>query len=495
MMPLRIARRSIGGFVHTTFTAALLGAAVLASSLPANAQNSDGAALPEQPGAPALQNQAVPAPPGAAEPAAQPAGLLERKRLLGTLGGVRTALDRYGVDLGITETSEVLGNVTGGVRRGAAYEGLTQVSLSVDLGKAVGLAGGTFTVSGLQIHGRGLTDNLSNLNVASGIEANRSTRLYELWFQQELFGGKADVKIGQQAADAEFITSEYSGLFVNESFGWPTLPAVDLPSGGPAYPLAALGVRLRAKPVPNVAVLLGVFNGDPAGRGEGNPLERNRSGTNFDLNGGTFVIGEVQYALNSGEGATGLPGTYKLGAWYHSRAQDNQLFSDAGLLSGTGTADPITGRRNNYSIYAVVDQLIYRPPGVKDGGLGVFARAMGAPGDRNQVNVFVSGGVSYKGLFGREDDTVGLGVSWARISDTFRASDAALARSTAAFSPIRSSEVVLELTYQAKIAPWLILQPDFQYVFNPGGGISNPSRPDRRIGDAAIFGLRTSITF
>ena len=475
--------------------AAVLGIAVL-TSVPAKAQVPDDSPLPPQPGSPAQQNQAVPTPPGAVALGAEPAGLLERKRLLGDVGGVRPVLERYGVNLGITETSEVLGNVTGGVRRGAVYEGLTQVSLNVALEKAVGLKGGTFAVSGLQIHGRGLTtNNLQNLNVVSGIEANRSTRLFELWYQQEFFGGKADVKIGQQAADAEFITSEYSGLFVNASFGWPTLPAVDLPSGGPAYPLAALGVRLRAKPVPNIAVLLGVFNGDPAGRGEGNPLERNRSGTNFDLNGGTFVIGEVQYALNSGEGAAGLPGTYKLGASYHSRAQDNQFFSDAGLLSGTGPADPITGRRNNYSIYAVVDQLVYRPPGMKDGGLGVFARAMGAPGDRNQVNVFVSGGVTYKGGFGREDDTVGLGVSWARISDTFRASDAALARSTAAFSPIRSSEVVLELTYQAKIAPWLVVQPDFQYVFNPGGGIVNPNRPDRRIGDAAILGFRTTITF
>ena len=486
--------------MQATFTAALFGAAVLAAAFPVRAQGTDGASLPPQPGSPAQQNQAVPTPPGATQQEVEPAGLLERKRLLGTLGGVRTVLDRYGVNLGITETSEALGNATGGVRRGAVYEGLTQVSLNVDLGKAIGLAGGTFTVSGLQIHGRGLTtDNLPNLNVVSGIEANRSTRLYELWYQQELFGGRADVRIGQQPADAEFITSEYSGLFVNASFGWPTLPAVDLPSGGPAYPLAALGVRLRAKPAPNVAVLLGVFNGDAAGRGDGNPLERNRSGTNFDLNGGTFVIGEVQYATNAGEGAAGLPGTFKLGAWYHTRAVDNQFFSDSSLSSGPGSADPISKRRNNYSVYAVVDQLVYRPPGVKDGGLGVFARAMGAPGDRNLVNVFVDGGVTYKGVFGREDDTVGLGVGWARISDTFRASDAALAtstaRSTGGFSPVRTSEVVLELTYQAKITPWWVVQPDFQYVFNPGGGIPNPNRPDRRIGDAAIFGVRTTITF
>ena len=38
-------------------------------------------------------------------------------------------------------------------------------------------------------------------------------------------------------------------------------------------------------------------------------------------------------------------------------------------------------------------------------------------------------------------------------------------------------------------------QPDFQYVINPGGGLPNPRRPDRRIGDAAILGLRGTVTF
>jgi porin len=39
------------------------------------------------------------------------------------------------------------------------------------------------------------------------------------------------------------------------------------------------------------------------------------------------------------------------------------------------------------------------------------------------------------------------------------------------------------------------VQPDFQYVFNPGGGILNPNQPTQRIGNEAIFGLRNSMTF
>ena len=71
------------------------------------------------------------------------------------------------------------------------------------------------------------------------------------------------MKIGQQSADLEFITSEYEDLFINSGFGWPTLPAVDLPSGGPAYPLATPGIRLRAKPTDDVTALIGAVQRQP----------------------------------------------------------------------------------------------------------------------------------------------------------------------------------------------------------------------------------------
>ena len=61
--------------------------------------------------------------------------------------------------------------------------------------------------------------------------------------------------------------------------------------------------------------------------------------------------------------------------------------------------------------------------------------------------------------------------------------------------PVRSSESYLELTYQYQAAPWLLLQPDVQYVYGPGGGVANPLARGRRVGNEAVFGLRTSIAF
>ncbi|MBV8525943.1 MAG: carbohydrate porin, partial [Acetobacteraceae bacterium] len=332
-------------------------------------------------------------------PAPEVGGLWQRDRLLGDMLGLRTVLGGYGVSLGLQETSEVWGNPTGGVSQGMAYDGLTEMSLGLDLEKAIGLKGGLFNVSAFQIHERGLTlTRIDNLNVISSIEARPTARLFELWYQQSFFDGKLDIRVGQLAADQEFVLSTYGSLFINSSFGWPTLNAADLPAGGPAYPFATPGVRLRARPVEPLLVQAGIYNGNPAGPGVGDPQERNSSGTIFILTG-VFVIGEIQYAINQGEGATGLPGTYKLGGWYNSNPFPDQRFDFLGIsLASPDSVGIPRSLRNNYSIYAVADQLVYRPAGAKEGGIGLFARVMGAPGDRNLINFFADGGVTYRGV-------------------------------------------------------------------------------------------------
>ncbi len=199
--------------------------------------------------------------PGAAQSASSggPLGFLsatwDSPNLLGDMGGLRPALAKYGVTLNAIENAETFGNLTGGVRQGFEVNGLTTVSLRVDAQKAFGLNGGSFNISGLQIWGGYLSaTNLLNLQTVTGIEAPVGIRLWELWYLQK-FGDKFDIKIGEQSIDQEFIISDSSSFFLNAVFGWPMLPTADLPGGGPAYPLAGLGVRGRAQPTDNVTVL------------------------------------------------------------------------------------------------------------------------------------------------------------------------------------------------------------------------------------------------
>ncbi len=198
-------------------------------------------------------------------------GISKSGNLLGDMWGLRPLLGKYGISLAVSETSEVLGNVTGGLHQGFEYDGLTQMAVQLDTQQAFGWYGGTFRASALQIHGRNLSaDNLLTLQTASGIEADPGARLWELWYQQKfLEEDRADVKIGQMSLDQEFIVSQNALVFVNTMFGWPLVPSDDLPGGGPAYPLSALGVRLRARPTDSLTALLAVTNGNPRAQQSG----------------------------------------------------------------------------------------------------------------------------------------------------------------------------------------------------------------------------------
>lgn len=153
--------------------------------------------------------------------------------------------------------------------------------------------------------------------------------------------------------------------------------------------------------------------------------------------------------------------------------------------------------RGDWAVYAVLDRMIWQDPEELDKTLNLFIRPMGTPlGDRNLIDFSLNAGITLHEPFPhRDDDTFGIGMGYARVSGRAAALDRATALFTGAFTPIRNGETFVEATYQYQVTPWLTLQPDFQYVFNPGAGIANPSAPTRKIEDEAVFGLRTSVLF
>ncbi len=420
--------------------------------------------------------------------------------------GLRTDLSHYGISLGIEETSEVLGNVTGGSRRGFDYDGLTQAVLQLNTQRAFGWYGGTFNVSALQVHGRNLSsDNLQSLETASGIEADRSTRLWELWYDQKFLDeDRLDVKVGQQSLDQEFMVSNNALYFVNTMFGWPMLPSADLPGGGPAYPLSALGVRARYRPVDPVNILLGVYSGSPAENPSIDPQISDRSGTSFPLNRGALVIAELQYSYPS-LGSMVSPGQsqplariYRIGAWYDTEDFDDERFDNQGLPLADLTSNGMPRQhRGDFAIYAVADQMVWRSTKDPNRTLSVFARVMGTPlDDRNLIDFSLNAGIVLHDPFTyRTDDTFGLGMGYTRVSGQVAAADRDLAIATNTFVPPQTSEAYIEATYQYQVTPWLQLQPDVQYVFNPGGGVANPSDPTKLVKDELVVGARTNILF
>jgi porin len=429
------------------------------------------------------------------------AGLKKSNYLLGDLFGVRSALSRYGVSLAIQETSEVLGDATGGVHKGADYDGLTQAILQLNTQRAFGWYGGLFNVSALQVHGRNLSaDNLATIQTASGIEADRSTRLWELWYDQKfLEEDRADIKVGLISADQEFIVSPNALYFVNTMFGWPALPSYDLPGGGPAYPLSAPAVRFRWRPLDPVTVMAGVFNGAPARRTDGDAQAINASGTQFPLNGGTLTFLELQYAYPA-LGAMVMPGagaplgrTYKLGAWYDSETFDDLRVDDHGVPLASPLSDGAPRRhRGQYAVYGVADQMLWRQANDPNRSVSAFTRVMGSPqADRSFLTFSANVGLTYHDPVANRP---------AKVSNVVSAADrdanaVAQALDPTAYGPVRHDETFIEATYQYQVRPWWQVQPDIQYVFDPGGGVADPNRPLSRVKNELVLGVRTNVLF
>jgi porin len=434
-------------------------------------------------------------------------GISRSSGMLGDMGGLRPWLSQYGLSFGLQETSEVLGNVTGGINKGFDYDGLTQAIVQMDTQRAFGLYGGTFNISALNIHGRNLSaDNLGSLQTSSGIEADRATRLWELWYQQKFLDqDRMDIKVGQQSLDQEFMVSQNANLFVNTMFGWAMVPSADLPGGGPAYPLSALGGRVRAKPNDAVTVMAGVFSGSPTVNNNGDSQMTNPSGTNFPVNGGVMGIAEVQFAypslgsMVSADGDEPLARTYKLGVWYNNEQFADQEYDNTGLsLANPNSSGIAQQHRGDYAIYGVADQMLWQSdePGESDETLNAFVRAMGTPeSNRNLVDFSLNAGlVMHEPIPHRDDDTFGIGMGYAHVSDRAAALSRDTGFYTGTYNPVLASETFVEAMYQYQLMPWWQLQPDAQYVFHPGGNALNPNT-GQRIGNELVLGLRTNITF
>jgi len=411
--------------------------------------------------------------------------------------------------LGLQNTVELFGNVSGGFKRGASGDGLTQFSIGLDAQKAFGWDGAIFNVSGFWIYGPNFSQGyLGNLQTASSIVAAPTVRLWELWFQQSLLGGRADVKVGLQSLDQEFMTSQGSSLFLNTMMGWPMLPSADLYAGGPAYPLSSLGVRLRWQPSDSVTVLGGVFQDNPPGgpfNDSGQLRGATRYGANFNLRTGALFIAEVQYAIDQsaegdqdhGGGSGGYPGTYKLGAWFDTAKFPDQRFDTDGQSLAAPTSNGMPRfHRHNYSFYAVVDQTVWRPKSQSPQSLSLFVRPMVAPGDFNLINFSINAGATLKApLPGRDKDALGIGFGIANVSPAARGLDQDTGFFSGGYVPVRGAETFIEATYQIQVAPWWQVQPAFQYYWMPGGGIANPNKPGQRVTNEAVFAVRTSVAF
>jgi porin len=429
--------------------------------------------------------------------------LWQRDKLTGDWGGARTALSQRGVDITINYIGETFAMVSGGFRQGVDYEHRIELSIDTDLDKLMGWKGGITHTTFYQIgHANGLptAEYVGSIADPSNIEAVPATRLFTAWFQQNFFDDKVSLRLGQIAADDEFLISPTASNLLNSTFGYAALLAADQFQGGPVYPLATPGVRLQLKPTADITILSAVFAGAPAGTGCTQlPQQCNPYGTTFSTSGGTLWMEELQYGINQAKDAKAMPGLYKLGGWYASASFPDEHFGVGPLgtiisLASPAGAAPLA-RLGNWGVYGMADQMVWRAQKGPQ-TLNAFFRAGASPSDRNLVSSYIDGGLGLKApLPGRDDDVLTFGFAYSKISPDAATLDLDTQTLTGGFFPVRDREIVLELDYSLQLAPWWTIQADLQQIIHPGGNVLNPLNPTQAIPDAFIVAGRSSIKF
>jgi porin len=372
----------------------------------------------------------------------------------------RPWLEDRGVSVEATYLADFFYNTRGGLNTSDAdqYRGLFDFSLTIDTGTLGLWQNGTFLLDFQDIHGRDITErHVGDLQVLNNSDAPSRTQLAEFWYEHAFFDGKLRVKIGKMDANADFDALDYGGEFIHSSPGFsPTIPL-------PTYPDPALGAAVFVEPADWMYLSAAVY--DAEGEGDRSGFE-----TAFHGDDASFSIVELGFRPVFRLAGRELPGTYRVGGWYHSGEWD-RIFNDL-----DGRLSPRT-RRGNAGLYLAFDQLAYKeqPSDEEDEqGLGVFFQFGWAPSSVNEITQHYGGGLQYVGLVpGRDDDVTGVTVQHVSLGSTTQSLDK------------RYSETAIEMFYKYQLTPFFSLKPDVQYIVNPGGGGR----------DALVVGIRTEISF
>lgn len=379
------------------------------------------------------------------------------EQLFGNLGGLRTTLDDSGITLEAVLTHDLVYNTRGGLDKDGTILGNFDLTLEVDTETANWWKNGTLFMYVLGNYNAGgfLTDIVGDAQATSNIEADTALRLYELWYEHRFNAERVSLLVGLHDYNSEFDALEYGGLFLNSSFGI----SPDISQMGPSiFPVAALAARVRLQPCEQGYILAAVYDGIP-----GDPDNVSRTSVKLSHDDGIFAALEI----GATEGEPNQSNYYKLaiGGWYHSAESESY------------TGDKID---SNGGGYLIAEKMLFSE-GDSGQGLGGFIQLGFADNDKNQIDRYWGAGLHYTGLLtNRDSDIMGIAVACARNGDNFLRYN----KNVEGVS-LNHSETTIEWSYRVQVLPWLVLQPDVQYVMNPG--------MDPEVDNALIAGMRVEI--
>jgi len=352
------------------------------------------------------------------------------------------------MQLSATYKGDLVHNFDGGIATGSTYLGLADLFLHFNTEMAGLWKGGELLVHGANTHGGEPTANLvGDFQGISNIEAGNHTFLYELWFRQKFYNITAT--FGLQDLNVEFANSHVSSLFINSSFGVNSAIASNI--AAPIFPVTKPGITIGIDLSKRVSLKSAIYKGCPIDF-EANPYNLNWN-TNYE--DGLLLITEGQFVWT---GASDRDNLLKGGFFYHEHCPEDDMEN---MLPQEIMKD--------YGMYFVGEHQLSLTQG-EGQGLKMFYQGGISPGNDNFG--YFGAGCSYTGVFSSKgSDMLGLA-----FSDGIRD------------KKFGKDEITIELTYKAQLSDQIYIQPDLQYVVNPGGtGI--------QLGNATVGMVRLGMEF
>lgn len=358
------------------------------------------------------------------------------------------------VTLSAVYTADIRSNVDGGVARGTRYLDNLDLQVAIDADRLVGWHGARLFFYGIHDNGVSISRLVGDVQTVSNIETKvPAARLFEAWIEQDV-GRNGSIKAGLYNLNSEFDTTQSGGLFLVSSHGIGPDISQSGRNGPSIFPITSLAVRGEWKLGEHWLGRVAVLDGVP-----GDPSHPRRTAIKLSGRDGALIVGEVNY-LNGGTKAA-------IGAWGYTARFDPLLPSMAPGRGNTGA-------------YVFAEHRMVGSRTDDAAGLAGWLRFGIADIRYNPIGSYMGGGLVYTGITpDRTGDQIGVSFASANFGDRYRRSRALAGDRTDA------REIVVEAVYNAIIAPWLSVQPDLQYVVDPGGN------PD--LHDALVIGLRVKV--
>lgn len=320
-------------------------------------------------------------------------------------------------DIEATYTSDFASNLDGGLKRGSVFMDI------FSLGYQTETSHGEFLASLLYNNSKTFSeDYVGDAQVISNLDNTHVIRMYEFWYRHD-FNDRHHLQMGLIDLNAHFDSIETSGLFLNSSHGIGADYAQSGPSGPSIFPATSFGINYQLNLSDDVYWQFAVFDAQPGTRE--NPVKNT---IQFDSEDGALLSSEVN--INT----AGL--RYALGAWRYTEKTE--------YLNSNGTA-------KNHGVYGIIE----RPANEEENNIAWWFRAGTANQSINEIGQYVGGGITLNNFSG--DDIVGIAFATAIASDAVSNDPMYVGH-----------ETTIELSYSFQVNDWLRLQPDLQYVINPG---------------------------